>query len=66
MDKARIFERLASSISSLGRNDVEKRIKNFKGSFKIDFTDEYLGTLPIERLRHILFAAITARYRKSG
>lgn len=64
MDTERIYEKLAISIASLGRNEVEHRIKNFKGSFKFDFTDEYLSTLTIDRLRHILYAAITTKLRK--
>ena len=66
MDMERTFERLAISISSLGRSDVEKRLKNFKGSFRFDFTDTYLGSLTVERLRHILFAAITAKLKKKS
>ncbi|MFA5292834.1 MAG: hypothetical protein WC496_07355 [Phycisphaerae bacterium] len=66
MDTERTFERLASSISSLGRSEVEKRLKNFRGNFRFDFTDEYLGSLTIDRLRHILFAAITAKLKKKS
>jgi len=66
MDMERTIERLASSISSLGRSEVEKRLKNFKGSFRLDFTDEYLGSLTIDRLRHMLFAAITAKFKKKS
>ncbi|OQA04175.1 MAG: hypothetical protein BWY69_00085 [Planctomycetes bacterium ADurb.Bin401] len=64
MDTQRIFEKLAMSISTLGRRQVEHRIKNFKGSFKFDFTDEYLASLTIDRLRHILYAAIATKLRK--
>jgi len=66
MDMERTFERLAISILSLGRSELEKRLKNFKGSFRFDFTDEYLDSLTIERLRHILFAAITAKLKKKN
>ncbi|HBG25698.1 MAG: hypothetical protein A2Y10_20535 [Planctomycetes bacterium GWF2_41_51] len=64
MDTERVFEKLAISIATLGRPEVEQRIKNFKGSFKFDFTDEYLASLTIDRLRHILFAAISTKLRK--
>jgi hypothetical protein len=60
------LERLAVSISSLGRGEVEDKIKNFQGSFKLDFTEEYLKNLTVERLRHILFAAMAANLRKKS
>jgi hypothetical protein len=52
------FEQTATSISSLGRGELKKRIKGFKGRFKLDFTDTYLDNLTIDRLRHILLAAL--------
>jgi len=56
------FEREATSIAVLGRNELERRIRNFKGRFKLDFTEDYLNKLSVDRLRHILLAAhINAR-----
>ena len=66
MNHEKVYEKLAISIASLGRNEVEHRIKNFKGSFKFDFTDEYLESQTIDRLRHILFAAISTRLRRKA
>jgi len=66
MDSERIFEELAISIASLGRSEVEDRIKNFKGSFKFDFTDEYLASLTVDRLRHILLAAISTKIKRKA
>jgi len=66
MKRERDFEKIAISIASLGRSQVESRIKNFKGSFKFDFTDEYLASQTLDRLRHILFAAITTKLRKKA
>jgi len=51
------FEQTATSIASLGRNELKRRIKHFKGRFKLDFTDDYLNNLTVDRLRHILLAA---------
>ena len=51
------FEQTATSIASLGRNELKRRIKNFEGRFKLDFTEEYLKKLSVDRLRHILLAA---------
>ena len=64
MDAENNLEVLAVSISSLDRGEVEDRIKNFQGSFKLDFTEEYLKNLTVDRLRHILFAAMAATLRK--
>jgi hypothetical protein len=58
------FEQAATSIAALGRTELTRRIKGFRGRFKLDFTDDYLNNLSVERLRHILLAAlINARPR---
>jgi len=49
---------MAISIAALGRNDLKRRIKGFRGRFKLDFSDAYLDNISIERLRHILLAAL--------
>ena len=49
---------MATSIAALGREDVKRRIKNFRGRFKLDFSDDYLDGVSLERLRHILLAAL--------
>ena len=51
------FEREATSIAALGRNELTRRIRNFRGRFKLDFTEDYLNKLSVDRLRHILLAA---------
>jgi hypothetical protein len=41
---------------------MKKRIKNFKGQFRLDFSEDYLDSAGIDKLRHILLAAlITAK-----
>ncbi len=52
------FEQTATSISALNRDELTRRIKNFHGRFKFDFTDSYLDNLTVDRLRHILLAAL--------
>ena len=66
MESAQNFERLARSISSLGRNDVERKIRNFKGGLQLDFSDEYLQGMTVDRLRHILFAAMATKLKKAN
>ena len=58
MTSERYFEQTATSIASLGKDELKRRIKNYKGRFRLDFTDNYLNTLSVERLRHILLAAL--------
>jgi hypothetical protein len=58
MATATYFEREASTIAALGRNELKRRIKNFQGRFKLDFTEDYLDKLSVDRLRHILLAAL--------
>ena len=52
------FEQVATSIAVLGRHELKSRIKNFRGRFKLDFTDDYLDAMDIDRLRHLLLAAL--------
>jgi hypothetical protein len=52
------MEQTATSIASLGRDELKRRIRNFRGRFRLDFTEEYLNGLTIDRLRHILLAAL--------
>ena len=52
------FEQTTTSIAVLGRNELKRRIKNFRGRFKLDFSEDYLNNLSVDRLRHILLAAI--------
>jgi hypothetical protein len=52
------FEQTATSIASLDRPELKKRIKNFKGRFRLDFSESYLDKINVDRLRHILLAAL--------
>jgi hypothetical protein len=58
MASKRYFEQTATSIVSLGRDELKRRIRNFRGRFKLDFTESYLNGVSVERLRHILLAAL--------
>lgn len=58
MASRKYFEREATSIATLGRHELERRIRNFRGRFKLDFTPDYLSKLSVDRLRHILLAAL--------
>ncbi len=46
-----------TKIATMPRNRVIKNLLNFEGSFKFDFTREYLEKLSTDQLRHLLLAA---------
>lgn len=46
------------SINDMTRTEIKTRIMTFKGRFEFDFTDAYLDSLSLEKLRHILIAAL--------
>ena len=50
-------ENVAASIAMMDRYELQKELLRFQGSFKLDFTQEYLQSQTLERLRHILLAA---------
>jgi hypothetical protein len=58
MASVEYFEETSTSIAELGRDELKKQIKNFKGRFRLDFTEDYLNNLSVDRLRHILLAAL--------
>jgi len=64
MTAARRLDHLTVSIASLSKAEIKRKLKSFKGKFKLDFTEEYLNKLSLERLRHILLAAMLTKYKK--
>ncbi len=63
MASEKYFERTAASVASLGRDELKRQIRDFKGRFKLDFTENYLDNLGVDRLRHILLAALISAKR---
>lgn len=53
------LEDIAMAIAVLNRAQIKEHLMQFRGPFKLDFTDDYLESLSEDRLRHILLAAIT-------
>jgi hypothetical protein len=58
MAAERSFEQFATSIAQMDKTELKKRIKDFPGRFRLDFTEDYLNAAPADRLRHILLAAM--------
>lgn len=60
----RCLEKSATTVVSMGKSELKKRIRSFNGRFRLDFSDDYLNGVNADRLRHILMAAmINARVR---
>ena len=58
MASTRSFEQAALAVNSLTKSQLKSRLLNFKGRFKLDFTETYLDGLTVEKLKHILLAAL--------
>jgi len=55
---SKYFDKEATLLTALDRGELTRRIRNFKGRFKLDFDEDYLNSLSLDRLRHILLAAL--------
>ena len=60
------FDKVCCRIAGMNREEVTKRIIHFKGRLKLDFTRSYLDTLSIDKLRHILAAALMVDAEKTA
>ncbi len=58
------FEEMSSSISSLSKPEVKRRLVILKSRLNLDFTDSYLESVGLDKLRHILFAAMVTVAKK--
>jgi hypothetical protein len=50
------IEDLICLVSSLDRDSLIRQFQSYQARFPLDFTDHYLSTAPLERLRHIFLA----------
>ncbi len=49
----------------MGREEVMEEIINFNGRIHLDFTESYLDSLSVDKLRHILLAALVVDAEKA-
>lgn len=49
-------EELICLVAAMDRDDVIHHIHDYRATFPLDFTDEFLASVPLERLRHIFIA----------
>jgi len=58
VDSRSYVERRVVAIAALSREEVKQQIKGFQDARKLDFTDDYLDAISLDRLRHILLAVV--------
>ncbi|HEX4795031.1 MAG TPA: hypothetical protein VH370_14655 [Humisphaera sp.] len=56
MLQAHQVEELICLVSALDRPALVAHIRSYRASFPVDFTDDFLTTASIERIRHIFVA----------
>ena len=49
-------EELICVVSAMDREALADHFRAYRGTFPVDFTDEFLQNAPVERLRHIFVA----------
>ena len=58
-----VFAKIAQDVENMPVGRVKKEILEFDGPVKLDFNKEFLDSLSLEKLQHIL---ITAKLYKLG
>ncbi len=51
------LDRIATRLAGMNRPALMQLLRSLRCDFKIDFTDDYLHSVSLERLRHIVLAA---------
>lgn len=49
----------------MGREELTRHLQRLHCEFDLDFTDEFLDSLSLERLRHIVLAAMLHQHSQS-
>lgn len=49
-------EELICLVAALDRAALVRQLQAYRATFPLDFTDEFLSTIPLDRLRHIFVA----------
>jgi hypothetical protein len=57
------IEELISLVASLDREALIQQFSSYRGGFPLDFTNEFLDGLSLDRLRHIFLAVCLQNQR---
>lgn len=55
------YENVITRLASMGRVELIGLLREMRCTFPMDFTEEYLQDVSVERLRHIVLAACMHR-----
>lgn len=58
------LETICTEVATMDKAEVMYHILHFDGPVRLDFTEDYLKTLDLDKLRHILLAALITAHRK--
>lgn len=61
-----VFETMCAEVAAMNKSEIKRRILHFDGSVRLDFTEDYLNDLDLDKLRHILLAAMITAHRKQA
>jgi len=59
-------ERLTLDVAAMGRPELVRTLRELECTFEIDFTDEYLESISLERLQHLVLVAALHSSRFEG
>ena len=59
-------DELAKKLAKMDRDRLIKKLRSLCCSFQLDFTDDFLTGISLERLRHITLAATMQSFQCSG
>ena len=57
---------LITMVSALDRDALLDQFHAYRASFPVDFTDDFLNDLPLDRMRHIFVAMCLQTQRMPG
>ena len=58
------IEELITMVAAMDREELKAKFHAFRGSFPVDFTEDFLTRLPLDRLQHI-FVALCIQHNQS-
>lgn len=57
------LEKLVTDLAEMGRDGLVERLRSLDCGFHMDFTDDFLLSMPLHGLRHVVLAACLHQHR---
>ncbi len=51
------LNKLITSLAAMGRQELTALLESLRMRFPLDFTEEFLAEIPVDKLRHVTLAA---------